>query len=167
MKLPERLRAAFQRLTGQAQGRRGSRQCAIAYKRGDQVFIHGSSKTTGGVWILQPPVLEAGMCDNARLSRCLVEAMDSSREGIPHPATFSGVFDPILDVAKVATWNSFTEGVLCVGISVENGRMHFVPTRNLGPQGGFGYLKDKQISISSTEPALFGVALMSSFAQAS
>jgi hypothetical protein len=151
----------------EAPGRRGARQCAIAYKRGEQVLIHASSKTTGGLWILQQPVMRVAAIDNAGLGRCVAEALEVSREDVAHPASFAHAFDPILDVAGVSSWDSFTEGVLCVGISVENGRMSFVPTKNLGAQQGFGYLKDKQISISSTEPALFGLALASSFAQAS
>jgi hypothetical protein len=165
MKAFDSILAQLKRLAGKPQGVRGARQCAIAYKRGDQVYIHASSKTTSGVWILQPPVLAAAAQDNSGLGRCVAEAMDVSREGIPHPSSWAGAFDPILDVAGVASWDAFTDGVLCVGISVENGRMSFVPTKNLGPQQGFGYLKDKQIAISSTEPALFGLALVSSFAQ--
>jgi hypothetical protein len=150
-----------------APGRRGKRQCAIAYKRGEQVLIHASSKTTDGLWILQKPVMRVAALDNAGMGRCVAEAMAISREDVAHPASFAGAFDPILEVAGVPSWDTFTEGVLCVGISVENGRMSFVPTKNLGAQQGFGYLKDKQIAISSTEPALFGLALASSFAQAS
>lgn len=148
-----------------APGKRGARQCAIAYKRGTRVYLHASSKTTGGVWILQAPVLVADAADTALLGRHLAQVLDASREGVPHPDSFDGIFDPILSAAGVASWLEFTDGGLCVGISCENGHIAFVPTCNRGGTRGFDYLKDRQRGIDAAARGHYGAALVLSFEQ--
>ncbi len=150
-----------------APAKQGERQSAIAYRRGAQVYLHASSKTTAGVWVLQAPVLVADASDPVSLGRNLATVLGASLEGVPHPASFDGIFDPILRAASVASWAAFTDGVLCVGITAEHGHVTFVPTRNRGGQGGFAYLKDKQRGLDATAAVDFGAALMLTYAQCS
>src|ERR1019366_4670553 len=105
---------------------------AIAYQRRGQLFLHASSKTKAGVWILSPPVLTCSMEDTSRLAGCVAETLSGSNEGVPHPSSWKGLFDPVLRLAGVKSWKIFVNSAKCVEIELDAERVSFIPTKNLG-----------------------------------
>src|SRR5664280_101765 len=110
---------------------------AIAYKRADEIFLHASSMTTAGVWIISLPVLTCNLNDRARLSGYIAEALEGSKEGVSHPTSWKGLFDPVLELAGVKSWSAFAKPAKCVQIELESDQVRFTPTKNLGPKEGF------------------------------
>ena len=80
-------------------------QRAILYKRKDKYFIHASSKTTAGVWILQEPVY---LIENVgEIIKYIPKVLNESREGIQHPKNWSTLFNPVLEIAGVKSYQGF------------------------------------------------------------
>jgi hypothetical protein len=135
---------------------------ATAYQRGDEIFLHASSKTTTGVWILSDPVMAADRNDLACLGRAIIKALEGSREGVEHPTTWKGIFNPILHLAGAKSWGAFAKSAKCVEIEFETNRVSFVPTKNLGARDGFEPLA-AHVQSSSPESEALGAALLSAF----
>jgi hypothetical protein len=138
---------------------------ATAYKRGKQIFLHASCKTTAGVWILCRPVLVVTQDEHGNLGNAILAALDGSQENVPHPVIWKGLFGPLLQLAKLKSWNSFAKSAKCVEIELETARVRFVPTRNLGPRAGFEPLESKCRDSSPTHDDV-EAALLSAFEDA-
>jgi len=135
---------------------------ATAYKREDRIFLHASSRTTAGVWILTAPVLAPDRDDRAHLGSAVLHALEGSQEGIEHPTSWKGIIDPVLQLAGVKSWDAFAKSARCVEIKFGTNRVSFLPTKNLGAKDGFEPLS-AQIKSSSSEPEALGAALLSAF----
>lgn len=136
---------------------------AISYKRKNQILLHAVSKTTAGVWILDQPVFSVDASDISRLGTNIYEALNSSREGIVHPTSWKGIFDPVLQLAGVKTWGTFAKSAKCVEIELEPNSASFVPTKNRGADGGFERMDSMQMHIKIIDSAHLGAALLSAF----
>jgi hypothetical protein len=64
-------------------------------------------------------------------------ALDRSRTDIPHPTSWTGLLDPLLELAGVKSWSTFAKSALCAEVEEEGGLASVVPTDNLGASGGF------------------------------
>ena len=71
------------------------------------------------------------------------------------------IFKPMLELAEVKTFQSFSKGVRCVRIEYDGACWAFSPTINLGAKGGFEDLNKKIIRVISSETAGLGKALLS------
>ena len=111
---------------------------ATIYRRKAQFYVHASSRTMDGVWILTEPCLCLDQESSDReLGEAVQQALDSSRSGIPHPRSWKGLLDPLLKQAGVKSWNTFSKTALCVEIEEEDGQVSIVPTENLGVEDGY------------------------------
>lgn len=139
---------------------------AISYLRGQRVFTHASSKTTAGVWVLELPVLVADAADVETLGKQVSQALNASKEGVPHPSSWKGIFDPVLELAGVKSWATFVKTARCVGIECASEKVSFVSTENLGASGGFNDIvrSDSPVGLSDT-PEL-GRGLLTAFEKA-
>jgi hypothetical protein len=135
---------------------------AAAYKRGEQIFLHASCKTTAEVWIVCGPALVADQNDVASLGKAVLDALERSKENVPHPTQWKGIFDPLLRVAGVKSWNAFAKRAKGVEIEFGTNRISLIPTKNLGPKDGFDPLDAKQRSSSPVAKDL-GLSLLSAF----
>jgi hypothetical protein len=119
---------------------------ATVYRRKKQILVHASSRTTDGVWILWRPCLalpEAS--DNRELEQAIRAALDGSKTNVPHPQTWEGLLDPLLTLASVKAWSTFSKGASCVDVEEDGFRIALIPTRNLGPDEGFQPDTSRQI----------------------
>ena len=138
---------------------------ATAYMRGERIFLHASCKTTVGVWILCRPVYALNQDDRGDLGSAILDALDGSQENVPHPTVWKGLFDPILQLAHVKSWNAFAKSAKCVEIEFGTNRVSFLPTRNLGPKDGFEPLESKRRNSSPTRKEV-EAALLNAFRDA-
>jgi hypothetical protein len=138
---------------------------AMVYQRKGTIFLHASSLTTAGVWILDFPVLAAeSNIDPVLLGTDVLQTLSGSKENVPHPSReeLGRLFDPVLRLANVRSWGTFSKSAQCVGIECEWGRISLLPKSNWGPKDGFRPLPEKRRSSTSSEAEL-GVALLSAF----
>ena len=134
-----------------------------AYLRNEKVILHASSRTTAGVWILDAPVLEAPSLDPAGLGQLVVETLEGSRQVVPHPVVWKGIFDPVLRLAGVRTPNTFAKTARCVEVESDSGLVTFIPTVNHGSKGGYEPRLQKSRQVSTVNPIDIGYALLASF----
>jgi hypothetical protein len=108
--------------------------------------------TTAGLWIASPPFLSS---DDEVLSmgECLAQSLNASVEGVPHPTEWDGVFRPILELARVKSWNVFAKGAFLVGIEAESDEITLTPHRNLGAKDGFESIPEKNMTLSAKASA--------------
>jgi hypothetical protein len=110
---------------------------ATVYERRGELFFHSLSKTTAGVWILTSPYLKARSDDDEGIASNTLAVLDASVEGIAHPTKWTGLFDPILKMAGVKSWNTFAKSARCIEAEEHGETISVVPTRNLGVDEGF------------------------------
>jgi hypothetical protein len=141
-------------------------QLASIYWREGRYFVHPSSRTDAGVWILSEPVraLDATVGD-AELGRSIVAALDASRTDGAHPRSFSGLSAPILAVAGLTSWSVFAKGARLVIVERENGTVSIVPNVNLGAKG-FEPLSALRITLEACGESQLGQAVRVQIASA-
>ena len=111
---------------------------ATAYKRKAQLFVHSSSRTTAGVWILGEPCIRLDeACSDLEFGTAVKAALDASSSDVPHPRSWAGLLDPLLKLAGVKSWSAFAKTASCVEIEEDGGKVSIIPTKNLGVRDGF------------------------------
>lgn len=138
---------------------------ATMYERGDKIYVHSSSKTTAGVWVINAPVLMVETQDIGGLGHSIKECLAASVEGVPHPKSFTNLFDPVLKLANVKSFNKFMQSAKCVEVELEDDIITLIPNRNEGAEDGFAPLPTKTQVADGTDEAL-GSAALSAFALA-
>jgi hypothetical protein len=122
---------------------------ATIYRRKKQFLVHTSSRTTAGVWILsQPCVAISDASDDREFGQAIRLALAGSKTDVPHPQTWKGLLDPLLVLAQVKTWNTFSKQASCVEVEQEDSRIIVIPTKNLGPEEGFQPDSSKQVVLA-------------------
>jgi hypothetical protein len=111
---------------------------ATIYRREDGFFVHASSRTTDGVWILDDPCLkvEEDAGDNS-VGTAIRAALDGSRSGIAHPRTWTGLLESLFRLARVKSWATFAKTAKCAEIEEEGDAITVTPAINLGVDEGF------------------------------
>jgi hypothetical protein len=119
------------------------------------------------VGVISAPVFDLEANDVSGLGEATLEALQHSKEAIPHPAPeeWSKLFEPVLKVAGVRSWNTFIRSAKDVSVRFETNRVVFIPTRNLGPKDGFAPLPKRERSSAPTV-AEVGPALLAAFGDA-
>ena len=136
-------------------------KAATAYKRGNALYLHSSSKTTAGVWIATPPFTKVDT-DALASSKgeAILQAIWGSQEGVPHPTNWKTLIDPLLALAGVKSWGTFMKNAACVGVESDAARLRLIPNRNLGPKEGFEPLLASALDLScQAAPDEIGMAL--------
>ena len=140
---------------------------ATAYSRRGKVFIHSSSKTKDGVWILAEPAISISDVIDANVAGASVmQCLDGSRVGVDHPKSFSALFSPVLRLAKVKSYKEFAREAKCVEILEDGGVIGFFPRENLGVDEGFVRLGEARRISRSEGDIQVGQALLDSIAEA-
>lgn len=137
-------------------------QCATAYLRQKKIVLHSGAKTTDGVWIVWPPVLSSDPVEGAELDARILQVLAASRTDVPHPISWAGLTDPLLQAAGVKTWNAFAQAAKCVEIETAGGGVSFLPTRNGDVRDGFAPLPAKALNSPSAAGTL-GRTLLAAF----
>jgi hypothetical protein len=113
-------------------------KAATVFKRGDVFYVHSESKTTEGVWIATPPFTEIRAEATASAKGDAVrDALDASKESVPHPTSHGGVVDRLLELAGVKSWAVFASNSACVTVEFDGEQLRLIPNRNFGPTGAF------------------------------
>lgn len=134
---------------------------AAAVKRGGRLFLHAYSLSLEGVWIMSRPIIALSEdCGGAVLGGAILEALNGSREGIPHPKSWSSVNDPLLRAAGVKSWKEFSKDARNVAIEEADGAITFLPSRLIPKDGSFVPSGDSRIAVRTLEPAVLGAELL-------
>ena len=134
-------------------------KAATIYERKGKLYVHSSSKTTAGVWVINPPVLAVEKEDAGKVGRALKECLAASREGVPHPKSFTNLFDPVLDLAGVKSFGTFMKSAKCIEVETsDDATVTLLPTRNEGVEEGFAPLPTKTETALGSDEALGSAA---------
>jgi hypothetical protein len=134
-------------------------KAASIYGRGNKIYVHSSSKTTAGVWVMDAPVLVVEEGDARELGQSLRECLAASSEGIPHPKSFTNLSDLMLSLAGVKSYRTFAKSAKCVEVEMNGETATFIPTRNEGAEGGFVPLPGKAQIAGGGDDALGSAAI--------
>lgn len=119
---------------------------ATVYRRNKQFLVHASSRTADGVWILWQPCLAIPERSHGQeIGQAIRAALDGSKMNVPPPQTWKGLLDPLLALAGVKAWSTFSKSASCVEVEDDGSRITLIPTRNLGPDKGFQADTSRQI----------------------
>ena len=133
---------------------------ATVYLRKKKFLVHASSKTTEGVWILwEPCVLVPEASDDRELGLAIRTALDESRVDVAHPQNWNSLLGPLLVLADVKSWTTFSKSAACVEVEEVADRVCVIPTRNLGSDEGFQADTSIQTVIERSSPEDLGSAV--------
>ena len=127
-------------------------KAATAYLRGEKIFLHSSSKTTAGVWVLSMPVVVVEKGNLGDIGRLILDSLNASQDNVPHPKSWTNIFDPVLQLAGIKSWNAFAKSAKCVEIESDGERIFVIPTKNKGADDGFDPIKEKIRSCAEKWP---------------
>ena len=83
---------------------------ATVYSRSSKLYLHASSRTTDGVWILTEPVVSLdGRASDEEIGSAVQAVLKQSRTGVPHPTNWTQLLTPLLNAARARSWNKFAE----------------------------------------------------------
>lgn len=136
-------------------------QAAGVYRKDDAYYISSSSKTTVGVWIATVPFLkvEANSTPSTK-GEAVLQALDASHHGVPHPINWTELGCPLLKLAGVRSWAAFMKRAKCLDVEADGEKLRLVPYRNLGPKEGFEPILDRAVELSlPSSPDRIGLAL--------
>jgi len=109
---------------------------AVMYARQKDFVIQPESRTTAGVWIGWEPVQVVGCeTDIATVAQAVRIALAASQDRVAHPTDWKAVLQPILNGAKVKSWNALQISAKMVGIELLDAELRIVPSRNGGTSG--------------------------------
>lgn len=130
-------------------------RAATIYQHAGMLYVHSSSKTTVGIWILNAPVLSVNKTDVGELGRAIRECLAASCENVPHPRSFTNLFDPVLARAGVKSAGGFLKAAKCVEVETSGeATVSLIPTRNEGIKSGFVPLPGKAVSVIGSDDEL-------------
>ena len=137
-------------------------QHASAFEWRGRIFLHAYSKTPVGLSVLSEPVLAADPRDPAELGRTILLVLAGSKVGVPHPSIWEDISAPLIKLAGAKSRGAFYGSARSVSIKLEDDRVTFTPSRNLGSRDGYRPIqgKDRTSPVNDSE---LGAALLSAF----
>lgn len=125
------------------------RRSAGIYRRGGKLFIYPYNKTTTGLSIGGEPVsvMEQTATDE-EVGGAILRALSRHRTDLPHPASFEGMPEPLLDAAGVKTWAIFSKGALSCLISEDKSEIIVTPSRRAKAKGAYLHAPDLEVKLA-------------------
>lgn len=119
-------------------------KAATIYECAGRIFMHSSSKTSAGIWVISPPWFAVDQINPDDVGRLIKQCLIESREGVSHPESSDSIFNPILEMAGIKSWNTFSKLARCVGVeTIDDQVVLFESTLNEGVGGGYSPLSFK------------------------
>ena len=130
----------------------------MLYERGSRVFVMAESETVDGFWVASPPFTahERASLADRELAEVVLEALAHSSAGVLTPPRSENPFAPVLRLAGARSFTQFMTGSRAVRIVVTDDEVEVIPTRNAGPRGGFTFLSDQSVRVSTDAAGLSG-----------
>jgi hypothetical protein len=79
---------------------------AAAFLRDGKLFLHPYCQSTEGFWIFCTPVVVTQF-NMGGFGAKVLEVLQESKQGVPHPATWKGLTDPLNRAAKARSADAF------------------------------------------------------------
>jgi hypothetical protein len=145
-------------------------KCSVYLLAGDYIIIP-ASETSAGMWIAEAPVLRvAGSSTSAALGEAVLEALQRSQTGVPHPTDWPAAnreMKTALNAVKVSSFMRLHRQASSVAVDADEGVVTLTPLRNggyKGPDRGFSGLPSKARRLSrGTSTAEVGAAVVDAF----
>jgi hypothetical protein len=123
---------------------------AHVIQRAGKLFVHTLSRTTAGVVIGSDDVaILREDTKDSDLGEAVLRALRESKEQIPHPmpADWPDINRRYLAALQTKSLSAFMKGALCVGVSSDEDRIIFEPTKNSGSRDGFLELRESRFEL--------------------
>lgn len=132
---------------------------AVIYKRGERYFVHADSKTETGLWVACEPFLAVDeITGSEALEAAIMVALESSKDGLPHPSDFDAIGLPLYELAGVKTWNAFSRAATaCRVVRADTGVIQVVPMKRSGQ--AFDLQEHEKIVLREATPGQLGDAV--------
>ncbi|HJV23555.1 MAG TPA: hypothetical protein VJ570_12705 [Holophagaceae bacterium] len=125
-----------------------------------RALVHALGRTLQGAWIPVGTVQVLPAEPLPEVAAALLAALAASRRGLPQPADWASVMEPLLEASGARKWPDFLKEAVCLGVEQRNGDLSVVPTRNLGEEGGFEPLPTEAVRPDRTEATPLAQALL-------
>src|SRR5215471_7363193 len=121
--------------------------CSV-YFCGSDIYISSSARNTVGIYNNSEPFFKLSHSISPHeLGQKVLEALDSTREGIPAKKYVKGVKqppDPLLVFSGFRSWRAFEKGATHVSISRNDSEVQITPSVS-SPKGGYLYKPDRAV----------------------
>jgi hypothetical protein len=136
----------------------------IDFRKG-YFFLSPMAQTTAGIWMGTDPRQKLpAECTDAELGSAIRASLDRSKLGVPHPKVWTGLMQPLLELAGVNSWAAFVRGSSCVLVEEEDEKIVNIPTVNMGAAEGFTPNADRSVVVASgADVADIGAAAREAF----
>jgi hypothetical protein len=122
---------------------------ATVYARNRDYIVQPLSWTTTGLLIGTEPIdMLPHAVAAADLGRALQRALSAAKEGVAHPTDWKAQLSPLLQCAKIRSWNALQKAAKMCQVEALNGQMRITPSRNGGTSGsdkGYHHIADQTV----------------------
>jgi hypothetical protein len=122
---------------------------ASVYARSADYIVQPSSWTTTGLRVGTEPInvlpCDAGVAD---LGEALQKALSAAKEGIVHPTDWKAQLEPLLQCAKLRSWNALQKSAKMCEVELTDHGLRITPSRNggtSGPDKGYHPIADQSV----------------------
>jgi hypothetical protein len=140
---------------------------ATIYRLDTRFVVHPVNTTTAGVGIASEPYIVLPTPTSAvDLGTAINHALDSYRNGIPHPTNWKGLSGPRLAAAGVRSEAALHKQALMVEVTRAGNTLTFTPQRNGGATGndkGFHALDERAVTLDEPTQEAAGEAVLRVF----
>lgn len=104
---------------------------AYLYEYNDRLVLVPGSFTTQQFLITDSPVISVSSRDARDIGKALSAALAQSKSEIPHPASWKGLFDPVLRAVGAPSMKKFHKSAKCVVVE-QSSAIVMKPLKNAG-----------------------------------
>ncbi len=123
---------------------------ATVYKKGGYYYMHATSLTCDGFGIATNPFKRVEENEGKQsVMQMLFKVLEGSRKNVKQPRDIGQLKVPLLELAGVKSWNTFSRGASCCLIGLEDNILKVIPTKP--ERGGFVPLLDQENKIDINE----------------
>lgn len=140
---------------------------ASVYRLPSRFIVCPVSTTDSGIGIAtEPYIVLPAPISASELGKAISQALDSSHDGISHPANWNGLAAPRLAAAGVKNEATFQKQASLVSLISDGRTVTFTPHRNGGATGndrGFSPIDECQVQVELTTQEILGEAALRNF----
>jgi hypothetical protein len=138
------------------------KKSADLYEREGEWYFQPSSRTTDGLWVATPPVIQVNSHEpRQRKGEAALEVLKLSILEIPRSDDSESVIAPLLTKAGASSWREFARKAKSVGLELQGDKLTVIPYRRFGrSKDAFEGIPDEAIVLAAdSSPEDVGAAL--------
>jgi hypothetical protein len=123
-------------------------QTAAVFQTSRRLVVYPMARTTTGLWVASEPYVGLPMdVDPQTLGQKVLEALDGSQAGVPHPTDWKAMDEPFLRAAGERSRARAAQGSKALTLTRSGGEIRFYPTKRADKRGAFLPAEDREFSL--------------------